>query len=202
MKICNKCNIDKNETEYDKDPRNKSGLQGICKQCKRKSADLRAIELAKGIGLVPISEKQCNRCNETKSVNMFFKDKFTSDGYYSICKSCKDEAVRKWRLENPEKVKSTTRTYANKPENYKRMRLQRYDILPSDFDKMMTDQNGKCKLCFKTPETTKRPLCVDHDHVTGEVRGLLCYGCNRLMVLIDNEELLKRALAYARKIKK
>ena len=43
----------------------------------------------------------------------------------------------------------------------------------------------------------KKALCVDHDHTTGEIRGLLCANCNLgLGALGDNVRSLKRALAY------
>jgi hypothetical protein len=198
MKICNKCNISKSAPEFKKDPRNKDGLQGICRLCNRESEKLRIARLAKGIGKIEITEKHCNCCGLTLPAEDFYKDTTSSDGRYSVCKECKDFSVQQWRSDNREEYNRGRREYNMQPENYKRLRLQRYGITPADFDKMLAEQQGKCKLCFKIPDTDKRPLCVDHNHVTGKVRGLLCYGCNRLMVLIDNEELLKRALAYTK----
>jgi len=142
--------------------------------------------------------KTCNKCQVNKEFSQFYKDKNNlTDGHYSICKECKESGTRKWRSENKSVVANTAREYRNRPENALKMRLVRYNLEPEQYILMLKIQEGKCKLCFKTPETDKRPLCVDHNHVTGKVRGLLCYGCNRLMVLIDNAELLKRALAYA-----
>jgi hypothetical protein len=42
---------------------------------------------------------------------------------------------------------------------------------------LLTAQGGHCAICPSTPKT--RRLHVDHDHRTGEVRGLLCHRCNR-----------------------
>jgi len=61
---------------------------------------------------------------------------------------------------------------------------------------MVEAQGGCCAIC-KKPASTKTPLAVDHDHTTGEIRGLLCYGCNGgLGHLGDTEDGLLRALAY------
>lgn len=52
-------------------------------------------------------------------------------------------------------------------------------------------------LCALNPEHSGRPLSLDHDHITGDIRGLLCRGCNTgLGQLGDTIEDLKRALAY------
>jgi Recombination endonuclease VII len=199
MKICNKCLVEREVTEYKKDPRNKNGLNGICSPClKDRNKELREARNTGLIELRTVVEKKCGTCNETKSIDNFYRDAGMSDGYRTNCKPCKNKTAIKWREENRERYNKTQREYSKNPENYKRLRLQRYDITPEDFDKMMLEQDGKCKLCFKIPETTKRPLCVDHSHTTGKVRGLLCYGCNRLMVLVDNEELLRRALDYSK----
>lgn len=49
-----------------------------------------------------------------------------------------------------------------------------------DYRKLFKDQRGRCKICGRRSDS--RRLAVDHDHVTGEVRGLLCphpeWGCN------------------------
>jgi formate dehydrogenase maturation protein FdhE len=44
-----------------------------------------------------------------------------------------------------------------------------------EFEQMKNSQNGMCKICGRMPPHT---LNIDHDHVTGEVRGLLCVVCN------------------------
>jgi hypothetical protein len=53
---------------------------------------------------------------------------------------------------------------------------RRYGIDSADFDRMMLEQDGLCGGCRKV-----RPERVDHDHVTGEVRGLLCFNCNQAL---------------------
>lgn len=53
-------------------------------------------------------------------------------------------------------------------------------------------QGGFCAICQKN-----EPVHVDHDHVTGVVRGILCFNCNRgLGKLGDDVNLLRRALTY------
>jgi hypothetical protein len=54
---------------------------------------------------------------------------------------------------------------------------KRYGLEADDYEMMMTAQGSVCALCFRNPHK-KRPLHVDHDHGTGQVRGLLCASCN------------------------
>lgn len=57
-------------------------------------------------------------------------------------------------------------------------RLKRdYNLLPSEYHTMMASQGGKCKMCKSQP-LNGNTLHIDHDHVTGKVRGLLCITCN------------------------
>lgn len=71
-----------------------------------------------------------------------------------------------------------------------------YGISLADYEQMLVEQDGRCAICGQPPKD--RRLAVDHDHETGRVRGLLCYGhCNRAIGLLrDNPELLRRAAEY------
>lgn len=66
---------------------------------------------------------------------------------------------------------------------------------------MWTAQEGLCAICHQ-PETVKygdrvKDLAVDHDHETGEVRGLLCNNCNRALGMFgDSAERLLAAARY------
>lgn len=53
-----------------------------------------------------------------------------------------------------------------------------YGLGPGDYERLYAAQNGRCAGCRRATGRTKK-LAVDHDHTTGEVRGLLCSGCNR-----------------------
>ncbi len=62
-------------------------------------------------------------------------------------------------------------------------KLRRLGLTPNDFERMMLEQSGVCKIC-KQPETTMKlgrvmKLAVDHDHHTKKIRGLLCNSCNQ-----------------------
>lgn len=76
------------------------------------------------------------------------------------------------------------------------MRRQ-YGISLEEFKGLLRHQGGGCAICGKPIEAIRRRMNVDHCHETGEVRGILCTGCNTgLGHLGDNIEGLQKALAY------
>lgn len=64
-----------------------------------------------------------------------------------------------------------------------------------EYKEMLKKQKGCCAICGSFPE--KRRLSVDHNHITNEIRGLLCHSCNvALGHFEDNIDILKRAIIY------
>lgn len=57
--------------------------------------------------------------------------------------------------------------------------LRTYGIDLGKYNEILERQGGGCAVCGKTPEEEGKNLAVDHDHKTGEARGLLCGYCNR-----------------------
>jgi len=74
-----------------------------------------------------------------------------------------------------------------------------YGITQKEYDQMYLVQGGVCKICRLPPSGQKNRLCVDHDHITGAVRALLCDHCNRgLGFFKDDTRLLNLASDYLR----
>lgn len=64
-----------------------------------------------------------------------------------------------------------------------------YGITLSDYRVMYGQQEGRCALCVERisiEPLKRRTACLDHDHKTGKVRGLLCIKCNLGLGLIEN----------------
>lgn len=74
-----------------------------------------------------------------------------------------------------------------------RLRLS-YGITPEQYDAILASQDGLCALCLRPPKKVR--LHVDHDHVTGVIRGLLCHRCNRGLGYLYRHEVLLRAVDY------
>lgn len=74
---------------------------------------------------------------------------------------------------------------------------QTYGITAEEYDALYVLQGGVCYICRRARGTRKR-LAVDHDHATGEVRGLLCKPCNRNVLghLRDDIDALQRGIDY------
>lgn len=76
--------------------------------------------------------------------------------------------------------------------------FKKYGITEAEYRALYRAQGGKCYVCRKADGTSRR-LGVDHDHVTGEVRGLVCTGsldaktCNRLIAIFSRDALLRAA---------
>lgn len=121
-------------------------------------------------------KKVCPKCKETKSVTEFYRDNKAACGYQGHCKSCRYGV---------QASKEYHREY-----NLKR----KYDITVEEYSKLFEDQDGRCAICTRTSELQ---LCVDHDHATGDIRGLLCRECNfGLGKFGDSIETLTAAIAY------
>jgi hypothetical protein len=123
----------------------------------------------------------------------------------------KDENPRNLRIDNLKEadfptirsVKSDRRHYKMTSEAMRHYGLKRmYGISPEIYSIMLVAQNGVCAIC-KQPETAKsswgtsKELSVDHNHVTGEIRGLLCSRCNHMIGHCrENREYLLAGVEY------
>lgn len=84
----------------------------------------------------------------------------------------------------------------------KRHLKRQYNLSIEEYNTKLKEQGHKCFLCGKDELDLKGKLHVDHDHITGKVRGLLCINCNTgLGHFKDNIELLSKAIGYLEKHK-
>ena len=155
--------------------------------------------------------KICTKCKQEKSLSEFYKHKRYKDGHCHTCKSCAYKQQKEYRQQP--KIAENRKQYYKEyikthKEQYKKTQRKShlgrtFGITPEDYDQMVKDQNNLCAVCGK-PETMMRngkpiALSVDHNHETGEIRGLLCFLCNsRLAYLEDMDFVLKARLYLAR----
>jgi Recombination endonuclease VII len=110
------------------------------------------------------------------------------------------ENQHRWYLANKAKVLAATRARrVAKPERIKaaarhRHLVRTFGLTLREFDEMFTKQRGVCALCVR-PGPHARALNVDHDHVSGRIRALLCPSCNRALGYFGDDPVLMRAAA-------
>ena len=122
------------------------------------------------------------------------------------CRQCLRRTLQRWGYDadayDVEALKETARQRSKAhrqagysahikgdPEKAAAQRRIKYGLTPAEYECMLEAQNYVCALCGQ-PETqrckgTLRPLAVDHDHQTGEIRGLLCGLCNLALGAIE-----------------
>lgn len=88
------------------------------------------------------------------------------------------KTYRKIRQANPDK---NMRHLAAK----RRHTLRRYKMTDADYEKLLSKQSGVCAVCGGDSRRRKF-FDVDHDHITGMVRGLLCHVCNKYVGALEN----------------
>jgi len=102
------------------------------------------------------------------------------------CYECDRARSRKYYNANKHKIKVKARS---------RQLRYLYGMTLKEFDNLLAMQNSKCAICGK--EHSKVGLVVDHNHITGEIRGLLCRHCNFVLGLVnDDKDILKNAMEY------
>jgi len=155
------------------------------------------------------TEKPCSRCREVKSVADFDKQSRLRDGqtaYQSWCKSCRNAInyERFWAKKGREErarheevpvlraqglkrcticgvVKEEGQFYTGgtstcKSCHYLKDLSKKYDISLVDARALLSSSDGRCESCG-----VEAQLCVDHDHATGAIRGLVCGPCNIML---------------------
>lgn len=153
--------------------------------------------------------KTCIKCKLEQPPENFSKDKQAKSGLTPQCKKCRAENQKKWVASNKEKVKESNRKNREKRKAFydstegiicsRRAHLKRmYGISLEDYNSMLEKQEGKCAICGNKEMNYKnKVLCVDHNHETGQVRGLLCGLCNSgLGKFRENKNFLNNAIKY------
>ena len=158
--------------------------------------------------------RKCKWCDKDRMVNR--NNQGRHKGYYTTCGS-KECLERRYSdtyicvLKGKSKIRETYscvvcnenfvqessnhRKYCREcvPNNAWRSRADRYRIGKKQWDKILEKQNGKCALCDKDPEV------VDHCHIKGIVRGLLCQSCNINLKFFDrNEDFIRKVFNYCK----
>ena len=117
------------------------------------------------------------------------------------------ERAKVWQEANPARFKELRKQW--KERNAEKVRFSRrkgqlkrkYNLTHDQFEALVTQQKGLCAVCGKTP--FPRMLAADHDHTTGEVRGLLCRRCNlgvgwAEVFFVHERPLIRKMLSYLR----
>jgi hypothetical protein len=115
----------------------------------------------------------------------------------------RQERTRYWaEPERRELRLSYTRQWKeSRPKLREEYKLKTYGLTIEQFEQMLEAQEGRCAICGEFPyeelNGKTKKLAVDHDHITGKVRALLCSGCNGGLGLFrDNIETLNNAISY------
>lgn len=142
--------------------------------------------------------KVCKNCKIEKDEKLgFYRNKTQKDGYNTWCKICARNYTDKYKIINKEERNAYLIQYRkNNPKKIKEANLKRYNLSLQDFEDMLGIQENKCSICNNT-FTNKNIPCVDHCHISKQVRSLLCKWCNRALGLFkDDPTICKMAAQY------
>jgi hypothetical protein len=130
-----------------------------------------------------LEDKQCRECLLILPPEKFNRNSSYKDGRDTVCRWCFNEKTRE--KYDPVKKKSQHLKYL-------------YGITLEDYEKRLYEQGGGCAICgIKVPGGNGKHFYVDHNHITNEVRGLLCHHCNLLIGCAkEDTEILRLAALY------
>jgi hypothetical protein len=121
----------------------------------------------------------------------------------------KREYKRRWNSEHPEKLReydqkdriknhekknlrARERYHSHRDEELARHRMESYGIDNATYFEMVVRQDGKCIICGDVPNIN---LSIDHNHLTGKIRGLICNLCNIAIAKAKDSPKILRAMA-------
>lgn len=98
--------------------------------------------------------------------------------------------MKAYRKANPEKMKDYQHIW----------KIRKYKITVDRYNQMLSSQNNCCAICknpFVGSGHDQTSPCIDHNHITGKVRALLCHKCNKLLGYVNEKTIIfKNAVNY------
>lgn len=159
-----------------------------------------------------MSSKICPKCCIEKSLDQYGIDKSCKDGYRYVCKECANARQRKYAVENKELIRARNESKVESRKAYyqsqagirssRKAHLKRaFNMKIETYEQMLENQEGKCAICRKEERGVRNSfLAIDHNHSTGEIRGLLCSHCNRAIGLLEENKInFTNAIKYLEK---
>ena len=133
----------------------------------------------------------CSGCKAFKTYSEFYRSKDKKTKYKSACKECQRSRMNAYY--KTDKGRKVAQEKSWRDHGINGMTVELYEV-------MVAEQHGTCAICDATVNQNGTRLCVDHDHLTGETRGLLCHNCNTTLGRFnDDPHLLLKAVSYLEK---
>lgn len=192
-KVCRDCGVRKPYSDFWAWKTSPDGRAMYCTSCFSRrnaaSADRRAAREGRARRRrvtppadIPAGHQLCPSCLTVLPPDDSVRNRSTKSGYGGYCRPCQNAKATASR----NRLHGSTRHY----------HLQRrYGIGAAEVAAMLARQGGRCAVCLR-PLSVK-DCHVDHDHVSGQVRGILCFNCNGgLGQFRDDITLLRRAARH------
>jgi Recombination endonuclease VII len=158
----------------------------------------------------PANHQRCSVCGRVLPVEDFhwsIRSRGIRKRWCSECDRAKMAVQRSQRNANGKEAAYYSRRRRSNIDNWCRVR---YGITLAEYEVLELAQGGLCAICGKPERARPAPmrrkggipverkrLAVDHDHMTGAIRGLLCTGCNQALgCMLDDPALLRAAADY------
>ena len=189
-KICSRCLKLKLLVEFCFFAKGRKNRYAFCNVCKRSAAreNSRKKKLTQIVKWLELrdsekdDEKVCKTCLTIKPLTEFHINKCSRKGTQAKCKQC---------------VKLQDRVNYDSQKQREHVLKRLYGLTLKDYENLLKKQGGCCKICGTKEPGGHGVFVVDHDHVTGRVRGLLCSNCNRgLGFFNDSPETLRQGASY------
>ncbi|UGY90494.1 endonuclease VII domain-containing protein [Streptomyces gobiensis] len=170
-KKCSRCKRTLRPDAFAENKSMRDGLQAYCRECSaeyyRQRQEARGLTVRERIP-VPRGHKRCPQCGEVKPHSEWERNRTSSDGWASYCRTC--------------------RAHRNRDHYFRR----KYGLSQEELQQLLEEQVGVCVICLAASAEH-----VDHDHRTGKVRGVLCFSCNAALGQFkDRPDAIRRAAAY------
>lgn len=179
---CSRCGTFKSWDNFARNRHGTRGRQSWCRDCFREYEGRQK----KKEYLITDGGRECSECEQFKPWSEFHKRRDLSSGHASQCKSCRRERTRR-DMENG---------------SIRNRELERkYNIGLDEYNELVGIQSDSCAICGTKDKGMARGRfrywSVDHDHVTGKIRGLLCQQCNATLGMVgDSVAILEKAIEY------
>jgi len=186
-KTCKKCGVEKPFSDFITEKNRNDGITSGCRVCvnARRRLKIRR-RVAKPV-------KTCTRCGIEKPLAEFAKHKYAKiDGHLNQCSVCRNKYQSDYGKKNRVRRREYVRFHSRK-----HVLKKQYKLTIEDYTNLYNSQGGKCAICDKEIALMAHSTHVDHCHISGKVRGVLCRLCNQgLGSFKDNEESLRKAINY------